>query len=350
MYTQCPECNAVYRVSSAELSAAAGEVQCGACGARFDALDRLSDSFPGEPLPAGDEAEDHGPEPVDGQAAPENTAPAAGDQTEPVAEESEEAPSAETSGGDEEAEGEDRDVSRAAATDGSEEDDEPTVDLDLTAEEIFSLEELPDQQLPPVDELEFVEGLPSTAIEQEVIEPPPTELLKKTPSLLRPGLRRLLGLAIVAGLLALVIHSQHGLLMRNAWLAPILRGAYGVFGVEAHPQWDLGAYRIIESSAAVDTAGDLRVSLSFANEADFAQPYPLVRVSLEDRWGDEIGSLNLTPEEYLKDPANDRLLGPGGRTQGQATVGGPDRNAVGFRLDLCLPESGDRLRCLSNEP
>ncbi len=349
MYTQCPECNAVYRVGSAELSAAAGEVQCGACGARFDALDRLSDSFPGEPLPAGDEAEDRGPEPVDGPEAPEDAAEA-GERTEPVAEESAEEPSAETSGGDAGAEGEDSEASRAAAAAGSDEDDEPTVDLDLTAEEIFSLEELRDQQLPPVDELEFVEGLPSAANEQEVVEPPPTELLEKTPSLLHPGLRRLLGPAIVVGLLALVIHSQHGLLMRNAWLAPILRGAYGVFGVEAHPQWDVGAYRIIESSAAVDTAGDLRVSLSFANEADFAQPYPLVRVSLEDRWGDEIGSLSLTPEEYLKDPANGRLLGPGGRTQGQATVGEPDRNAVGFRLDLCLPESGDRVRCLSNEP
>lgn len=350
MYTQCPECNAVYRVSSAQLSAAAGEVQCGACGARFDALDRLSDSFPNEPLAGGDEAEAGSPEPADTQDSPGQAPETAADRAEPEAGSGAEESPAETPAAKA---GEDRGESQAAqpaAVADSDEGDEPTVDLDLTAEEIFSLEELRDQQIPPVDELEFVEGLPSAANEQEVAEPPPTELLKQTPRLLQPGLRRVMGSAIIVGLLALVIHSQHGLLMRNASLAPLLKGAYGLLGIDAHPQWDVGAFRIIESSAAVDSAGDLRVSLSFANEADFAQPFPLVRVSLEDRWGDEIGSLDLSPEDYLKDPTNGRLLGPGGRTQGQATVSDPDRNAVGFRLDLCLPESADRVRCLSNEP
>ena len=46
MYTQCPECNAVYRVTSAHLRPAGGEVRCGECGVRFDALDHLSDTYP----------------------------------------------------------------------------------------------------------------------------------------------------------------------------------------------------------------------------------------------------------------------------------------------------------------
>lgn len=46
MYSQCPECDALYVVRAAELSAAGGMLRCGRCGVVFDALERLRDGTP----------------------------------------------------------------------------------------------------------------------------------------------------------------------------------------------------------------------------------------------------------------------------------------------------------------
>ncbi|HSQ69991.1 MAG TPA: MJ0042-type zinc finger domain-containing protein [Steroidobacteraceae bacterium] len=46
MYSQCPECQARFRVTAAALRAAHGTVRCGRCGSAFDALERLSDEIP----------------------------------------------------------------------------------------------------------------------------------------------------------------------------------------------------------------------------------------------------------------------------------------------------------------
>ena len=46
MYSQCPECDALYVLRAAELSAAGGMLRCGRCGVVFDALERLRDGTP----------------------------------------------------------------------------------------------------------------------------------------------------------------------------------------------------------------------------------------------------------------------------------------------------------------
>ena len=56
MYTKCPECSTVFRISDAQLLAANGKVRCGHCKHVFNALDRLLMDLPtGEPPPASDE-------------------------------------------------------------------------------------------------------------------------------------------------------------------------------------------------------------------------------------------------------------------------------------------------------
>lgn len=46
MYTQCPHCDAIFQLSTAQLKAANGEVRCGQCLAVFNALNHLSDEIP----------------------------------------------------------------------------------------------------------------------------------------------------------------------------------------------------------------------------------------------------------------------------------------------------------------
>lgn len=46
MYTQCPNCHAVFRVRADALAAARGQARCGRCGTEFDALASLTDVLP----------------------------------------------------------------------------------------------------------------------------------------------------------------------------------------------------------------------------------------------------------------------------------------------------------------
>lgn len=50
MYSQCPECLTIFKLSGAELGAALGSVRCGHCSAVFDALRTLAEQLPPEPI------------------------------------------------------------------------------------------------------------------------------------------------------------------------------------------------------------------------------------------------------------------------------------------------------------
>ena len=66
MFTQCPNCATVFRVTAEVLRAAQGEVRCGVCATSFDALENLSE----QPFKAG--AEPAGPaDPADSMTVEE---------------------------------------------------------------------------------------------------------------------------------------------------------------------------------------------------------------------------------------------------------------------------------------
>lgn len=46
MYTQCPHCEAIFRVSMKEITTAHGQLRCGECDHTFDAMDSLSSTLP----------------------------------------------------------------------------------------------------------------------------------------------------------------------------------------------------------------------------------------------------------------------------------------------------------------
>lgn len=50
MYTQCPECRTIFKLTGAELGAAHGSVRCGHCSAVFDALTTIAEQLPPEPI------------------------------------------------------------------------------------------------------------------------------------------------------------------------------------------------------------------------------------------------------------------------------------------------------------
>ena len=51
MYTRCSHCNAVFRVTMKELTAAQGKLRCGECAGVFNAMDSLSTKLPNQTDP-----------------------------------------------------------------------------------------------------------------------------------------------------------------------------------------------------------------------------------------------------------------------------------------------------------
>jgi hypothetical protein len=164
------------------------------------------------------------------------------------------------------------------------------------------------------------------------------------------GERRWPWVAAVAGLSLLlllqVIHSERHALVRNPTLGPLVAGAYSFFGLTPLAPTDLSAYELRQWGAASDPreAGRLMLRASIINRATYAQPLPLLRLTLQDRYGSTLGERDIGPADYLPGTGVPTLLGPGERADALIRIVDPGTEAVGFELDVCLPASGG-VRC-----
>lgn len=139
-------------------------------------------------------------------------------------------------------------------------------------------------------------------------------------------------------LAAQAIHFWRGDIVRHPLAGPWLLRAYAAAGLELDPPVDLAAFELRQLGAANDPiqAGRLKVRASLVNHAPFAQPYPLLRLSLQDRFGTTVGVRNLEPAEYLPGGRAGALLAPSRRADAEIVFVDPGRDAVGFELDVCL--------------
>jgi predicted Zn finger-like uncharacterized protein len=157
-------------------------------------------------------------------------------------------------------------------------------------------------------------------------------------------------LALALLLTAQLAHHNRLQLARDATVGPALRGVYSRLGMPLPPNWNLAAFELRQwganESAPSSTAGAITVRASLKNGAAFAQPMPLLRLELEDRFGGTVARRDFRPAEYLKDPAQaERLLPPGASTEAELEVVGTASEAVGYRLDVCLREEDGVARC-----
>jgi len=161
-------------------------------------------------------------------------------------------------------------------------------------------------------------------------------------------------LLLAIGMLAQVTHHYRHDLMRNPTLASVLREAYGRLGLPLSPNWDLAAYELRQWGNGTDDPDDDRISIraSLTNRALFAQPHPILRLELEDRFGEPIAVRDFEPADYLKNPTEaSQLLGPSASTEAEILILNPGPDAVGYRLDACMRESPGQLRCaLDTDP
>ena len=146
-----------------------------------------------------------------------------------------------------------------------------------------------------------------------------------------------LGAAVVlGGVLATQVFFTH-----RAWFAR----AWGVGG-GALPNLSVYQQQVWGVTGEPGASGTLRVRASLMNASAQLQPYPLLRITLTDRFGNRIGSRDFAPAEYLGKPMV-RMLAPGERVDATLDIQDPGKDAEGYELDVCL-RAAERVVCAAD--
>jgi predicted Zn finger-like uncharacterized protein len=164
-------------------------------------------------------------------------------------------------------------------------------------------------------------------------------------------LRVVLPLVAVAVLAGTWAHVQRGKLLRLPAGEAVLGPIYSLLGISAVPDWRPADFRVVRSEAIAnaDRPSELQVAVEFMNSAEFAQPYPTIRIVLQDRFGQRVGTHDFEPGQYLDSYTSGARLPGGDRMRASVSVPDPGGRADGFRVDLCLVLEGRGTVC-SAEP
>jgi len=174
----------------------------------------------------------------------------------------------------------------------------------------------------------------------------------------RAGMARLLphlwragaAVALLVLLAQIVNHYRDQLAATARFHRPITE-LYASLGVPLVPHWDLRAYEVRQLGASVETtsSGLITVRASIKNAAPQPQPLPLLRVTLQDRFGNRIAARDVAPQSYLPHaPPPSALLSAGERIDAEMGFVDPGANAVGFEIDACLPTRGGEVTCAND--
>jgi predicted Zn finger-like uncharacterized protein len=357
VFTQCPQCETVFRLSADALGAAGGQVRCGRCGEVFDSLKRLAEEprmfAIGEStleLEARAEQilESLG---IESRADPEPTQTNVDEigsvesgEPEPAIDRSLEFSLTPT----------DLDRIFIGGVDTGHEPppaDAPD-DLRVLDDEYQHDERRRRDDVHPADEDPAPEEPFEHADSSAPAHAPVTEW--EAEALLQPKQIRRWPYIVASILLALllaaqVVHRNREWLASRGALGGALRTLYAALGSALPAPATLSGYQLRQWGASGDEAanGQLRVRASILNTTTQLQPFPLLRVTLEDRFGAPIGIRIFEPAEYSGKPLT-RLLGPGERADATVDIQDPGKNAEGFEVDVCLRSAAGKISCASD--
>jgi predicted Zn finger-like uncharacterized protein len=178
-------------------------------------------------------------------------------------------------------------------------------------------------------------------------EPPAARRLARFLPYLWPAGSALAALLLIAQ----VVNHYRDELAASARFNHPLTALYGSLGIRLFPHWDLRAYDVRQLGASGDPAGAglITVRASIKNGASQAQPLPLLRVTLQDRFGNRVAARDVAPKAYLPSamPASS-FLSAGQRIDAQMGFADPGPDAVGFEIDACLPAGPGVIACAND--
>ncbi|MDE2338634.1 MAG: zinc-ribbon and DUF3426 domain-containing protein [Gammaproteobacteria bacterium] len=352
MFTVCPKCGLMLVVTAADLRAAQGHVRCGRCRSVFNALESLAEppaqdgaaadrsaaAAPSpepepEPEPAATEAVLSGPssefEWIEPEREPQWT-------PEPTVEAPSQPPAAEAQAPpepqwEEEEEAEEEDAILPAPQHG-----DAAVVL-----------QMPQPPIATLDEPLTAEGPhEAAASEPSLAEEPPHEFQLETPQR-HTGAWFAGALVLLLVLAGQAVNHYRGILATMPSVGSKLLAVYGALGIPVVPRWNVHAYQARQLGATVSGSDphQITVRASVANDGPWPLPLPLLRVTLQDRYGRTIAARDVRPSDYLtRGSSGASMLASGERIDATVAFVNPGSQAVGFEIDACLRE-GSRVVC-----
>jgi len=162
------------------------------------------------------------------------------------------------------------------------------------------------------------------------------------------------GTAIILGIIVLalllvgqVIHQSREILVTVPAFKNSIGSIYRGVGYPVTPAWDVSGWRFEATKGSTDESDSLLTIYSRVGNASAKElPYPLVHVSLTDRFEEIVGSRVLEPTEYLivgTDPR--KQVAPGDTFNAVISIESPLPEATGFKLNVCYRLAGRELRC-----
>ena len=157
----------------------------------------------------------------------------------------------------------------------------------------------------------------------------------------------LLSLLAVLVLILQTIHHQRNELAIHPSFGDPIQNIYKKLNLAIEPNWNLDAYSINASSVSLNPLDPKQLVASFnlSNTASHAQVFPIIRLSLFDRWRERIAYRDLSVQDYSPQDFKDKnLLSARGRIEVRVVIADPGSQALDFSVDVCLPK-GDVIRC-----
>ena len=129
----------------------------------------------------------------------------------------------------------------------------------------------------------------------------------------------------------------------NQTIAPV----YRMIGMPVTPEWDIKGWQFEATNGSVNEEETVLTIVSrLGNRSSQPLPYPLLHVSLTDRWEDIMGSRVLEPADYLQDELDpSRPVPPGDNFTAIIAIQDPSIEATGFKLNVCYREAPGAVRC-----
>lgn len=312
MYTECPNCHTVFRITAEQLDAAGGKVRCGTCQTVFDAREKLSDQIPLE---------------VESPPATEPAADTAGSEP---------------------------DLELDLAEDLTSPRAEPaTESLDLAADD-FSLSV--EAETPATAPLETLSGLEPLENAESTLDEVATSSMELSPDEyvkeeLGTGESRRSRLGTVFWSLGIVVLllvlagqylyfnreklAQHDAL-RPA-LATVCAAVRLVKPCEIPVRRDLDAIVLLEREVRShpERQGALLITAKLVNQADFIQPFPKLELRFYDINRKLLAWRAFEPEEYLEGVSDiDQGMPPGEVVAARLEIVDPGPEAVNFEFNF----------------
>jgi hypothetical protein len=153
-----------------------------------------------------------------------------------------------------------------------------------------------------------------------------------------PAVWKYLALPLIFLFMVQVFNQYSARLARNPRFGNAVTGMYGLLGMDLIPDWNLRAYDVKTYRVLGDPKTQtLRVRASIRNRAAFPQPYPMLKLVLEDRFGEAVRAREFKPTEYLgKPPPPNARMAPQQEAVVDLIIMDPGNDAAGSRLDACL--------------